>query len=154
MASSQQDYTRLLVQRFEEEFGGPVKVVDTPFVGVDASKDLAGPGRFHGTCRTHVGGLSHLVRHTRPDGEQSVFFLQREVTRWSFGSDLRLIRVIGYFKGTDAYGMLWRASETVDVNEVFCQEYSASDYGQEVSTGRSTSGWCFVWVTRDETTKM
>jgi hypothetical protein len=154
MAVGQESYTEHLVAKFEQENGGPVKVVDTPSVSVDSSLDLAGPGQFHATCRTHIGALSHLVRHTRPDGEQAVFFLQREVTRWSMGSDARLRRVMGYFKNTITFGLVWRAVDTVEIAALLLREYSDSDHGGCPSSGRSTSGWCVFWCSSDETTRI
>lgn len=75
--------------------------------------------------------------------------LCRHVAKRSAASDKLLVRIFGYLTKYPNQGVLWRAREEVEEQELRIVAYADADFAEDVETPRSTSGWVMAVATED-----
>jgi hypothetical protein len=148
LAIHQSRYAEHVLARFIEDNGGPPRGRRQPTTDVSADRELLKPGKFVLVARKHLGGVAYLVRMSRPDLAYATNALLREVDRWSYGSDDKLVALFGYIGRTLSWGILWRMHETETVDDLIQYQCSDSDHAGDSITCRSTSGWAIFWKSR------
>jgi hypothetical protein len=111
----------------------------TPFKeGITLGPDIDQPLAIDKPYRSLLGSLMHPMVWTRPDlsyavGSLSQFMHEPRETHWNVGLD-----VLSYVNNTVNYGLRFVGSDSLEVIG-----YADSDWGADLSTGRSVFGYAF-----------
>ena len=86
-----------------------------------------------------IGCLTYAATATRPDISSAVGILSKFMSRPSREHWQGVKRILRYIKGTVDYGLLFT---TIDAHPIL-SGYSDADWGGDIETRRSTSGYVF-----------
>ena len=103
----------------------------------DDSKDLLSTHRKL-RYQSGVGSLLYIVKHSRPDLNNSVRGLSKSMDRENEEGYKKLLQVLNFIKNTTNLGIIFETSRTLTWNLEF---YSGSDFTGDNNIRRSISGY-------------
>lgn len=106
--------------------------------------------------RQAVGSLIYLSQGTRPDVAQAVSVVSRYSDNPGKQHWMAVKRILRYLKGTSMYGLVY---DNTGVSDVKLNGYADANWGGDVDTRRSTSGYvlffgncCVSWQSKRQAT--
>jgi len=88
---------------------------------------------------THVAKLLYLAKRVRPECLTAVAFLSTRVQACDIDDLAKLVRLLGYVKGTSSRGIVLRVGESMTV-----KAYIDAAYGVHTASGKSHTGCAIV----------
>lgn len=129
-------YAERILQRFSHESCNPVLVPADPSIKFTGASDCV-KYKSNYPYRQAIGSLMYLMTCTRPDLAYIVGVLSRYMEQPQYEHWCDVKRVLKYLKGTINYGVSYGCN--TGTTEMVM--YSDADYGGDIDTGRSTTGW-------------
>jgi hypothetical protein len=127
---------------------GTIKELSHPSYSLQTKEDMS-----QVPYREAIGCLIYLATTTRPDIAQAVGFVSRYVSNPHPIHWTAVKRILRYLKGTSDYALVLGGQKRIDlptsekqsqISDSLITGYSDSDWAGDLTTRRSTGGYCFL----------
>ena len=140
VTTSMSNYLKELVERFQKEYGQPLRRVSTPYPPeVKWSPDRDERGRFANTAASYVASGLFVSLVCRGDLAVAIQRMGSNVSRWTVADDERLIRFMSYVNSATDVELQGKLGPQ-DLEPLAIHAWPDADWNGCADNTRSTSG--------------
>ena len=146
--SEMKSYLLNLVEKFEKQWDVKVKMCKTPYLDPTEerkllAKEAESKPKYGKEAASPIMAGLYAARSTRPDLNVSTLRQARRVTRWTAVDDAKLLRYLGYIKGTAGVGLRSQLS-TSDLATAVLRIWPDADLAGDPNEDTHSSGGSWI----------